>query len=74
MILSYNIPNFMLSQQVPEKLPHAQCQLLVYSTITKPPTYSYRIHSAFSVVNTSFFLFSILVVIAVRSRTQTPEF
>ena len=41
MILSYNILNHILTQQVCEKLPHAQCQSLIYSTITKPPPYVY---------------------------------
>ena len=33
-----------------EKLPHAQCQSLIYSTITKPPQDAYWVHSAFSVL------------------------
>lgn len=41
MIVSYNILNHMLSQQVSEKLPYSQCQSLIYSTITKPPIYAY---------------------------------
>lgn len=40
MILSYHILKHMLSQQVSEKLPHAQCQSLIYSTIAEAPPYA----------------------------------